>query len=130
YYEINFSGSPGAPADGPVPRALLPPGAAAERDRPGARRLRGDGLAAPQTRLRRGLRPGRARPATRRGARGGAHRAVRPARGGGRGRGGTREGGARRRGGRLLREDRVERDPRGALVRVYPLRDDPSAPGA
>src|SRR2546426_456806 len=36
--EINFSAFAGAPADGPVPRALLPSGAVAEGDRPGARR--------------------------------------------------------------------------------------------
>src|SRR3989442_7808413 len=97
FYEINFSALPGAPADGPVPGALLPPGAAAERDRPGARRLGGDGLAAPPARLRRGLRSRRARPAARRGARRGAHPSVRPARGGGLGGGG---GGRSVRGGR------------------------------
>src|SRR5881296_3614629 len=99
--EINFSAFAGAPADGPMPRALLPPGAVTEGDRPGARRLGGDRLAPAQARLRRRLRPGRARLAARRGAGGGAHRAVRSARRGGRrgGRTGRSEGGARRGGG-------------------------------
>src|SRR5256885_3342794 len=75
--EINFSAFAGAPADGPVPRALLPSGAVAEGDRPGARRLGGDGLASAQARLRRRPRPGRAGPAARRGAGGGDRKSTR-----------------------------------------------------
>src|SRR2546427_13195777 len=78
--EINFSAFAGAPADGPVPRALLPSGAVAERDRAGARRLGGNGLASPQARLRRRPRPRRAGPPPCRGAGGGPPRAVRPPR--------------------------------------------------
>src|SRR5687767_5091420 len=52
--EINFSALAGSPADGPVPGALLSPGAEPEGHRQDARRLRRHRLAAAQARDGRG----------------------------------------------------------------------------
>src|SRR5262245_6861835 len=93
-HEITCNTPRGAEADGPVPRALLPPEQESEGRRPGARRLRGHRVPSTQARRRRGPGARGARPAEDAGAGDGPGRALRPARcrggGGGaaRGRGG------------------------------------------